>query len=59
MTTRTAEPHKNPTRWFANWKAIVPMTRACAKLDQAVKAMRLLCAEALRAAINRKTLSVT
>src|SRR5256884_6861403 len=37
MTTRTTEPHKNPTRWFANWKAIVPMTRACAKLDQAVK----------------------
>jgi hypothetical protein len=52
MTARTTEPHKNPTRWFANWKAIVPMTRAWAKLDQAVKAMRLRCAETTRASLQ-------
>ena len=57
MTARTTELHKNPARWFANWKAIVPMTRARAKLDQAVKAMRIRCAEGLPSLTARITLN--
>jgi hypothetical protein len=47
MTTRTADPTRNPTRWLAISSPSMDIATACAKLDHVAKAIRLRFADGL------------
>jgi hypothetical protein len=54
MTTSTADPTRNPTRWFGISNPNFDIATAWAKLDHAVKAIRLRFAEGFRTDTSKK-----